>query len=53
MKHMNDEQLQLVSGGEMSTPSTVILIAATLIHPVVGASVALGYFVTSDMKDCG
>lgn len=45
MKELSCEQINLVSGGEMSTRTKVIIGAALVISPVMGAGLVLGYYV--------
>ncbi|MCZ8114988.1 hypothetical protein [Silanimonas sp.] len=53
MKHMNDEQLQLVSGGEISTQTAVTLVVVTAVSPLLGLAMYAGYMANSDLEDCG
>lgn len=44
MQELNLEQIELVSGGEMSTTTKVIIGGAAIVSPLVAAGMLLGYY---------
>lgn len=44
MQELNMEQIEAVSGGEMSTTTKVVIGGALVVAPVVGLGMLLGYY---------
>ncbi|MDG2525246.1 hypothetical protein P6166_07760 [Stenotrophomonas sp. HITSZ_GD] len=44
MRELNERDIEMIRGGEMSTRSKVIIGTALVLSPVLGAGMLLGYY---------
>lgn len=52
MKTISNEDTALIGGGEMTTPSLIIIFGATLVSPLLGGVAVVAYYAKSDLKEC-
>lgn len=51
MIELNTAQLDMVSGGEMSTETKIIIGVSLVVCPLLGAGMLLGYYANSTPSD--